>query len=274
MAEELLYEGKAKKVFTTDDENVLLHRYKDEATAFNAQKRGSWKDKGKTNATMSAAIFAYLETHGVPTHFVEQVDDTTIKTRKLDMLPVEIVVRNVAAGSLSRLLGFEEGSKLKAPIVELCYKDDDLGDPLLNWYHFRELGVSDEDLEFCEELGLKVNEVLAPFFDERGIVLVDFKIEAGRDAEGNLMLADEISPDTCRFWDKETGEKLDKDRFRRHGGVEEAYAEMPTPVRAHAEVRRIERSGTLRQQERGVMVKNSGSSSVRRPVSSTRRARR
>ena len=225
MTEELLYEGKAKKVFTTDDENVLLHRYKDEATAFNAQKRGSWKDKGKTNA--SAAIFAYLDTHGVPTHFVEQVDDTTIKTRKLEMLPVEIVVRNIAAGSLSRLLGFEEGRKLKAPIVELCYKDDELGDPLLNWYHFRELGVSDEDLEFCEELGLKVNEVLAPFFDERGIVLVDFKIEAGRDAEGNLMLADEISPDTCRFWDKETGEKLDKDRFRDDlGGVEDAYAEM------------------------------------------------
>jgi phosphoribosylaminoimidazole-succinocarboxamide synthase len=227
MTEELLYEGKAKKVFTTDDKDVLLHRYKDEATAFNAQKRGSWKEKGKTNATMSATIFAYLETHGVPTHFVEQIDDTTIKTKRLDMLPVEIVVRNVAAGSLSRLLGFEEGRKLKAPIVELCYKDDDLGDPLLNWYHFRELGVSDEDLEYCEELGLKVNEVLAPFFDERGIVLVDFKIEAGRDAEGNLMLADEISPDTCRFWDKETGEKLDKDRFRNDlGGVEDAYAEM------------------------------------------------
>jgi phosphoribosylaminoimidazole-succinocarboxamide synthase len=227
MTEELLYEGKAKKVFTTDDKDVLLHRYKDEATAFNAQKRGSWKEKGKTNATMSATIFAYLETHGVPTHFVEQIDDTTIKTKRLDMLPVEIVVRNVAAGSLSRLLGFEEGRKLKAPIVELCYKDDDLGDPLLNWYHFRELGVSDEDLEFCEELGLKVNEVLAPFFDERGVVLVDFKIEAGRDAGGNLMLADEISPDTCRFWDKETGEKLDKDRFRNDmGGVEEAYAEM------------------------------------------------
>jgi phosphoribosylaminoimidazole-succinocarboxamide synthase len=227
MTEELLYEGKAKKVFTTDDKDVLLHRYKDEATAFNAQKRGSWKDKGKTNATMSATIFAYLETHGVPTHFVEQIDDTTIRTKRLDMLPVEIVVRNVAAGSLSRLLGFEEGRKLKAPIVELCYKDDDLGDPLLNWYHFRELGVSDEDLEYCEELGLKVNEVLAPFFDERGVVLVDFKIEAGRDAEGNLMLADEISPDTCRFWDKETGEKLDKDRFRNDmGGVEEAYAEM------------------------------------------------
>jgi phosphoribosylaminoimidazole-succinocarboxamide synthase len=227
MNEELLYEGKAKKVFTTDDKDVLLHRYKDEATAFNAQKRGSWKEKGKTNATMSATIFAYLETHGVLTHFVEQIDDTTIKTKRLDMLPVEIVVRNVAAGSLSRLLGFEEGRKLKAPIVELCYKDDDLGDPLLNWYHFRELGVSDEDLEFCEELGLKVNEVLAPFFDERGVVLVDFKIEAGRDAEGNLMLADEISPDTCRFWDKETGEKLDKDRFRHDmGGVGEAYAEM------------------------------------------------
>ena len=193
MSEKLLYEGKAKKVFAINQEGMLLHRYKDDATAFNAKKRGSWKDKGKTNATMSAAIFAYLEGHGVPTHFVEQVDDTTIKTKRLTMLPVEVVVRNVAAGSLSRLLGFEEGRKLKAPIVELCYKDDELGDPLLNWYHFRELGVSDEDLKFCE----------------------------------GLMLADEISPDTCRFWDKKTGERLDKDRFRRDmGGVEEAYAEM------------------------------------------------
>jgi phosphoribosylaminoimidazole-succinocarboxamide synthase len=227
LPEEMLYEGKAKKVFVTDAEGELLHRYKDDATAFNAQKRGSWEGKGKTNATMSAAIFEYLESGGVPTHFVEQVDDTTIRTKRLEMLPVEIVVRNVAAGSLSRLLGFEEGRKLKAPIVELCYKDDYLGDPLLNWYHFRELGVADEDLEFCEELGLKVNEILAPFFDEKGVLLVDFKIEVGRDANGKLMLADEISPDTCRFWDKETGEKLDKDRFRRDmGGVEEAYAEM------------------------------------------------
>jgi phosphoribosylaminoimidazole-succinocarboxamide synthase len=137
---------------------------------------------------MSAAIFAYLEGHGVPTHFVEQVDDTSIKTKRLTMLPVEVVVRNVAAGSLSRLLGFEEGRKLKAPIVELCYKDDELGDPLLNWYHFRELGVSDEDLKFCEGLGLKVNEILAPFFDERGITLVDFKIEVGRDENGHLPL--------------------------------------------------------------------------------------
>ncbi len=227
MSESMIYEGKAKRIFTTDEEDMLVHRYKDDATAYNAQKRGSWEGKGRTNATMSAAIFTYLETNGVPTHFVEQLDDTSIKTKKLDMLPVEVVVRNVAAGSLSRMLGFEEGRKLKAPIVELCYKDDELGDPLCNWYHFRELGVSDEDLEFCEELGLKVNEVLAPFFDERGVTLVDFKIEAGRDGSGTLMLADEISPDTCRFWDKETGEKLDKDRFRRDmGGVEEAYAEM------------------------------------------------
>jgi phosphoribosylaminoimidazole-succinocarboxamide synthase len=227
VSEELLYEGKAKRVYTTDEAGALLHRYKDDATAFNAQKHGSWEGKGRTNATMSAALFKYLESRGVPTHFVEQVDDTTIKTKRLTMLPVEVVVRNVAAGSLSRLLGFEEGRKLKAPIVELCYKDDELGDPLLNWYHFRELGVSDEDLEFCEELGLRVNEILAPFFDEKGVTLVDFKIEAGRDSEGNLMLADEISPDTCRFWDKETGEKLDKDRFRRDmGGVEEAYEEM------------------------------------------------
>ena len=227
MTENLLYEGKAKRVYATDDEGVLLHRYKDDATAFNAQKRGSWEGKGRTNATMSAALFKYLESRGVPTHFVEQVDDTSIKTKKLDMLPVEIVVRNVAAGSISRLLGFEEGRVFKAPIVELCYKDDELGDPLVNWYHLRELGVADEDLEFCEELGLKVDEILAPFFDEKGVTLVDFKIEVGRDEGGQLMLADEISPDTCRFWDKETGEKLDKDRFRRDmGGVEEAYEEM------------------------------------------------
>ena len=227
MSEELLYEGKAKKVFVGDEEWVLLNSYKDDATAFNAKKRGSWEGKGKTNATMSAAVFAYLEEHGIPTHFVEQVDDTTIKTKRLEMLPVEVIVRNIAAGSLARLLGFEEGRKLKAPIVELCYKDDDLDDPMLNWYHFRELGVADEDLAFCEELGLKVNEILAPYFDEKGVTLVDFKIEVGRDENGDLMLADEISPDTCRFWDKETGEKLDKDRFRRDmGGVEEAYAEM------------------------------------------------
>jgi phosphoribosylaminoimidazole-succinocarboxamide synthase len=225
--EEMLYEGKAKKIFATDDEGILLHRYKDDATAFNAKKRGSWEGKGKTNATMSAALFEYLETQGVPTHFVEQVDDESITTKKLEMLPVEVIVRNIAAGSLARLLGFEEGRKLKAPIVELCYKDDDLDDPMLNWYHFRELGVADEDLAFCEELGLRVNEILVPFYDEKGVTLVDFKIEVGRDENGNLMLADEISPDTCRFWDKETGEKLDKDRFRRDmGGVEEAYAEM------------------------------------------------
>ena len=227
MSETLLYEGKAKRVYETGEGGVLLHRYKDDATAFDGKKRGSWEGKGKTNATMSAALFEYLETQGVPTHFVEQVDDESITTKKLEMLPVEVIVRNIAAGSLARLLGFEEGRKLKAPIVELCYKDDDLDDPMLNWYHFRELGVADEDLAFCEELGLRVNEILVPFFDEKGVILVDFKIEVGRDEYGNLMLADEISPDTCRFWDKETGEKLDKDRFRRDmGGVEEAYAEM------------------------------------------------
>ena len=227
MAEELLYEGKAKKVYLTDEEGVLLHRYKDDATAFDGKKRGTIGGKGRTNATMSAAVFEYLETQGVPTHFVERADDESIKTKRLEMLPVEVVVRNVAAGSLARRIGYEEGTPLKAPIVELYLKDDDLGDPLLNRHHFRELGVADEDLNFCEALGLKVNEVLAPYFDERGVTLVDFKIEVGRDAEGNLMLADEISPDTCRFWDKETNEKLDKDRFRRDmGGVEEAYAEM------------------------------------------------
>ena len=227
MSETLLYEGKAKRVYETGEEGVLLHRYKDDATAFDSKKRGSWAGKGKTNATMSAALFKYLESRGVPTHFVGQPDETAIKTKKLDMLPVEVIVRNVAAGSLAKRIGYEEGTPLKAPIVELCLKDDDLGDPMLNWYHFRELGVADEDLEFCEELGLKVNELLYPFFDEKGVTLVDFKVEVGRDEGEELVLADEISPDTCRFWDKETGEKLDKDRFRRDmGGVEEAYEEM------------------------------------------------
>ncbi|HZY56866.1 MAG TPA: phosphoribosylaminoimidazolesuccinocarboxamide synthase [Rubrobacteraceae bacterium] len=227
MPEQLLYEGKAKKVFATDEEDVLLHRYKDDATAFDGRKRGRIGGKGRTNATMSAAVFAYLEARGVPTHFIEPVGDETIKTKKLEMLPVEVVGRNVAAGSLAKRIGYEEGTPLKAPVVELYLKNDELGDPLLNRYHFRELGVADKDLDFCEELGLKVNEILKPYFDEKDVVLVDFKIEVGRDAEGRLMLADEISPDTCRFWDKETGEKLDKDRFRRDmGGVEEAYAEM------------------------------------------------
>jgi phosphoribosylaminoimidazole-succinocarboxamide synthase len=227
LPEQLLYEGKAKKVFATDDEGVLLHRYKDDATAFDGRKRGWIGGKGRTNATMSAAVFAYLEAQGIPTHFIGQVDDESINTKRLEMLPVEVVVRNIAAGSLAKRIGYEEGTPLKAPIVELYLKDDALGDPLLNRRHFRELGVADEDLDFCEDLGLKVNQILVPFFDEKGVVLVDFKIEVGRDADGQLVLADEISPDTCRFWDKETGEKLDKDRFRRDmGGVEEAYEEM------------------------------------------------
>jgi phosphoribosylaminoimidazole-succinocarboxamide synthase len=227
MKRTLLYEGKAKQVFETGEEGVLLHRYKDEATAFNARKRGSWAGKGRANASISAAVFAYLEQRGIPTHFIEQVDEVTLKTRRLRMLPVEIIVRNLAAGSLARLLGYEEGRPLKAPIVELCYKNDSLGDPMLNWYHFRELGLADEELRACEEFGLRVNEALRPFFEERGMVLVDFKIEVGRDAGDNLVLADEISPDTCRLWDRETGERLDKDRFRRDlGGVEEAYEEV------------------------------------------------
>jgi phosphoribosylaminoimidazole-succinocarboxamide synthase len=227
VAETLLYEGKAKQVFTTEDPDIVLHRFKDDATAFNAEKRGSWRDKGRTNAAITTALFGYLETCGIATHFIEQVDETTIKTRRLEMLPVEVVTRNVAAGSLAKRIGYEEGTTLRSTVVELYYKSDALGDPLLNWHHFRELSVSDEDLEFCEELGLKVNAALWPFFDERGVILVDFKIEVGRDADGTLMLADELSPDTCRFWDKETGDRMDKDRFRRDlGGVEDAYAEM------------------------------------------------
>lgn len=252
MSEQLLYEGKAKKVFVTDQEGVLLHRYKDDATAFNAKKRGQIGGKGRANATMSATVFEYLEARGVPTHFVEQVDDETIKTKKLEMLPVEVIVRNVAAGSLAKRIGYEEGTPLKAPIVELCFKNDGLGDPLLNWYHFRELGVPEEDLDFCERLGLRVNELLRPYFDEKGVVLVDFKIEVGCDEGGNLMLADEISPDTCRFWDKETGEKLDKDRFRRDmGGVEDAYAEMLRRVTGSASPASYQQSAASSQLKNG-----------------------
>ena len=227
MPEELLYEGKAKKVFATDEDGVLVHRYKDDATAFNAQKRGSWKDKGRTNATMSAAIFAYLEANGVPTHFVEQVDESAIKTHRLDMLPIEVIVRNVAAGSLSKRLGYEEGAKLRAPDRRAVLQGRRARRPdaqLVPLQGARRLGRGPRVLRGAGTQGQRDPHA---FLRGEGVTLVDFKIEVGRDADGKLMLADEISPDTCRFWDKETGEKLDKDRFRRDmGGVEEAYAEM------------------------------------------------
>ncbi len=226
--QEKLYEGKAKKIFATDDPDVVLQQFKDDATAFDGTKKSSITSKGTSNARISARLFRLLEENGVATHFLEQPSEDSLLTRKLDMFAVEVVVRNYAAGSIVKRLGFEEGQKFKQPMVEYFLKDDSLHDPLITCAHIEELGlVSKDELEQLKSLALKVNEVLGAFFAERGITLVDFKLEFGRDREGNIVLGDEISPDTCRFWDAETGKKLDKDRFRFDlGEVEEAYQEI------------------------------------------------
>lgn len=224
---EMLYEGKAKKVFVTDQEGVYWVEYKDDATAFNGEKRGTIGDKGIVNNKLSALFFKALEKAGIPTHFLEVLSDREMLVRKLEMLPLEVVVRNTAAGSLAKRLGVEEGLKLPRPVVELYYKDDALGDPFVNEYHALAMGWAQEnELKEIQELGLKVNSELQKILDQAGIILVDFKLEFGK-ADGKVFLGDEISPDTCRFWDKETQEKLDKDRFRRDlGKVEEAYEEV------------------------------------------------
>ncbi len=222
-----LYEGKAKIVYATSDKDLVIQHFKDDATAFNAQKKGSIMGKGVINNRMSATLFNMLETKGVPTHMVQLLDDRAQLVRKLEIIKIEVVVRNVYAGSLSKRLGVEEGVRLAKPIVEFYYKDDDLGDPLINNYHIAALKLATPaELKKIEEMALKVNSVLKPYFDKRGILLVDFKLEFGRHKR-KILLGDEISPDTCRFWDKKTNERLDKDRFRRDlGGVEEAYQEM------------------------------------------------
>ncbi|GAB4245289.1 MAG: phosphoribosylaminoimidazolesuccinocarboxamide synthase [Thermoleophilia bacterium] len=226
---EKLYEGKAKIVYATGEPDVVIQEFKDSATAFDGKKKGTIEQKGRYNNLISARLFQLLEDQGVPTHLIEQLSDTAMKIHKLDMFMVEFVVRNVAAGSLSKRIGYPEGSELKnPPIVEYYYKDDELGDPLLCMAHLEELEViSPADLTEATALAKKINGILVPFFRERGLILVDFKLEFGRDSEGKIRLGDEISPDTCRFWDAETGERLDKDRFRRDlGGVEDAYAEV------------------------------------------------
>ncbi|ACL19526.1 phosphoribosylaminoimidazole-succinocarboxamide synthase [Desulfitobacterium hafniense DCB-2] len=224
---QMLYEGKAKKVYTTDQEGIYWVEYKDDATAFNGEKKGTIGDKGIVNNRLSALLFEVLEKTGIPTHFIELLNDREMLVRKLEMIPLEVVVRNIAAGSLAKRLGVAEGLNLSRPVVELYYKDDALGDPFVNESHSLAMGWAEQsDLKEIQELGLKINGELQKILDQAGIILVDFKLEFGK-AEGKVYLGDEISPDTCRFWDKETQEKLDKDRFRRDlGKVEEAYAEV------------------------------------------------
>ena len=228
----MMYEGKAKKVWSTDDPDYVIVDYKDDATAFNGEKKGSIAGKGVVNNTMSDLMFAMLERRGVRTHFVEKLSDRETLCRRVDIVPLEVIVRNVTAGSMAKRLKIDEGIPLERPIQELCWKDDEKGDPLLNDDHALAFGLATEDeLAVIRRTTATVNRVMSEFFDGLGITLVDFKLEFGRSSDGTLLLADEISPDTCRFWEKQTGRKLDKDRFRRDlGDVEAAYAEMLSRV--------------------------------------------
>lgn len=225
---EQLYEGKAKKVFATDDPNLYIVDYKDDATAFNGQKKGQIAGKGVINNVMSNHMFQLLEQQGVPTHFVEQISERETVVKKVSIVPLEVIIRNISAGSFAKRYGVEEGIVFKAPTIEFSYKNDDLGDPLINDYHALALGLATEaEINEIKAMAFKVNEVMKDYFDHLNVTLVDFKLEFGKTPDGKIILADEISPDTCRLWDKTTGEKLDKDRFRRDlGGVEEAYQEI------------------------------------------------
>ncbi len=225
---EQLYEGKAKQVFATDDPDLVIMHYKDDATAFNGEKKGQIEDKGVLNNRIAAGLFELLAEEGVPTHFVKRLDDRDTLCRKVKITPLEVIVRNVAAGSMSKRLGLAEGTPLKTTVFELSYKDDSLGDPLINDCHAVAIGATTfAELDEIYRITAKINAVLSEFFLARGIRLIDFKLEFGRTTDGKLVLADEISPDTCRFWDAKTGEKLDKDRFRRDlGNVKEAYVEI------------------------------------------------
>jgi len=224
---EQLYEGKAKKVFATENPDYCIVSYKDDATAFNGLKKGTIVGKGVVNNKMSNYLCKMLEEKGIPTHFVEELNDRDTVVKKVQIVPLEVIVRNKAAGSLSKRLGLPEGTPMKTTVLEFCYKDDALGDPIVNEYHIlaAELATK-EEVEKISNMALKINDILCDFFRSVNIDLIDFKLEFGR-FKGDIILADEISPDTCRFWDINTQEKLDKDRFRRDmGGVEEAYAEV------------------------------------------------
>lgn len=224
---EQLYEGKAKIVYQAEDPQKYLIYYKDDATAFNGQKKGTVSNKGAVNNILSAHFFQLLESKGVPTHFIEKLDDRSSLVWAVEIIPVEVVVRNIVAGSLSKRLGIPEGEELACTVIEYYYKSDELGDPMINSYHVKALGLaSEQEMSRIDELALRVNAVLKDFLATRELLLVDFKLEFGRKA-GDVVLADEISPDTCRFWDARTRRKLDKDRFRRDlGDVEDAYAEV------------------------------------------------
>lgn len=225
---EMLYEGKAKQIFRTENENEVIVHYKDDATAFNGEKKAQIDNKGILNNAITSMIFEMLNKEGIKTHFIEKLNERDQLCKKVSIVPLEVIVRNVAAGSMAKRLGLEEGYKLKTTVFELSYKDDELGDPLINDYHAVGIGATTfEELNKIYEMTDKINTLLKEFFKKQNIDLIDFKIEFGRDENGEVILADEISPDTCRFWDSETGEKLDKDRFRRDmGNVEEAYIEI------------------------------------------------
>ena len=225
---EQMYEGKAKKVFATEDPNLCIVSYKDDATAFNGQKKGTIAGKGVINNRVTNYLMGKLEEEGIPTHFVEELSERDTLVRRVSIIPLEVIVRNIAAGSFSKRFGVPEGTDLRCSTIEFCLKDDALGDPMVNEYHIYACGwASKEDVETIKDLTFRINEYLKKYFAAIGILLVDFKLEFGKTAEGKIVLADEISPDTCRLWDMKTREKLDKDRFRRDlGNVEDAYQEI------------------------------------------------
>ena len=232
---EQLYEGKAKKVFQTEDPQLLIVEYKDDATAFNGLKKGTIVGKGVINNQMSNRLMQRLEKAGVPTHYVEELNERETVVKKVSIVPLEVIIRNIAAGSFSERCGVEEGTVLESPTIEFSYKNDALGDPLINNYHAAALKLATEkEIQTITEYAFRINDLLKEFWRECGITLVDFKIEFGRLADGTIVLADEISPDTCRLWDAKTGEKLDKDRFRRNlGNVEDAYHEVMSRLMQH-----------------------------------------
>ena len=223
-----LYEGKAKKVFATENPEYCIVSYKDDATAFNGLKKGTILGKGVINNRVTNHLMRLLEKNGVPTHYVEELNDRETLVKKVAIVPLEVIVRNIAAGSLSKRLGLPEGVKMKRTVLEFCYKNDDLGDPMLNQYHILAMEwATEEELKLISDYSLKINKILSDYLKEANIELIDFKLEFGKTKDGQIVLADEISPDTCRFWDSTTHEKLDKDRFRRDlGGVEDAYQEI------------------------------------------------
>ena len=230
-----LYEGKAKKVFATDDPELLIVEYKDDATAFNGLKKGTIQGKGVINNQMSNRLMAKLETAGVPTHYVKELNQRETLVKKVQIVPLEVIIRNIAAGSFSKRYGVEEGVVFEQPTIEFSYKNDELGDPLINTYHALALKLATPDeIETIKKYAFQVNDFLRAFWKACGVTLVDFKLEFGRLSDGTIVLADEISPDTCRLWDSKTGEKMDKDRYRRDlGGVEEAYAEIMNRLETH-----------------------------------------